>query len=45
MKKLLESPPKKSGLGKQVAKIVVGLLKDILLLWVSKKISRGARPL
>ncbi len=45
MKELLAPPAKKSGLGKQVVKIVVSLLRDILLMWASKRLSPGARRL
>jgi len=45
MKELLKSPGKKSGLGKKVVKIVAGMLRDILIAWVSNRLRRGARRL
>jgi hypothetical protein len=44
MKKLLELPVRKSGLGKKVVKIVVRVLEAILSTWVSNRLRRGVRP-
>lgn len=41
MKELSKLPARKSGLGKRVVKIVAGLLKDILIAWVSNRLRRG----
>ncbi|MBB5438827.1 hypothetical protein HDC92_002508 [Pedobacter sp. AK017] len=40
MKKLSKLPAPKSGLGKQIVKIVVSLLKDILITVVSNRLRR-----
>lgn len=43
MKKLLNVPEKKLGLGKKILKIAVRVLETILTAWVSKKLSRGVQ--
>ena len=43
MKELLKSPARRSGLGKKVVRIVVSLLRDILVMWVSDRLRPGAR--
>lgn len=45
MEKLLKSPEKKSGLGKQLVEMMARELGSILITWVLKKVRRGARRL